>query len=95
MPQTLIGTLRGKTITLDTMASFGSGSAGAAVQRVKVTLEPLGRSKEAVPAGLRELVRRGKARQGEHNHPDLYPTFEPALEEGTARDLLDEERGER
>ena len=96
MPQTFTGTLRGKTITLDTMASFGSSPAGATAQRVKVTVEPVGRSaEEAIPASLHKLVSQGKARQGERNRPGLYPTFEPALTEGTALELLDEERGER
>jgi hypothetical protein len=44
---------------------------------------------------LVELARRGKARLGAANRPDLYPSLDPALAEGEAARLLDEERGER
>jgi hypothetical protein len=44
---------------------------------------------------LVELARRGKARLGAANRADLYPALAPALPEGEAARLLDEERGER
>ena len=45
-----------------------------------------------------ELVRRarsGKVRLGAPNRADLYPAMPRLLPSGTARRLLDEERGER
>jgi prevent-host-death family protein len=46
-------------------------------------------------SGVDELVRRGLARAGGRNRPDLYPAMPPALAEGEARRLLDLERGSR
>ncbi len=45
--------------------------------------------------GLRELFRRGTARQVARNDPTLYPRFAPALSRTTAQELLDQERGDR
>ena len=49
-------------------------------------------------AAYPELVRRarsGKVRLGAPNRADLYPRVSRSLPPGTARRLLDEERGER
>jgi antitoxin (DNA-binding transcriptional repressor) of toxin-antitoxin stability system len=53
------------------------------------------RTSDSEYPALVELARGGKARLGAENRPELYPALEPALTEGTALDLLDEERGER
>lgn len=45
--------------------------------------------------GLVRHARAGKARIGAPNRPDLYPPMKPFLPPGTARRLLDEERGDR
>jgi antitoxin (DNA-binding transcriptional repressor) of toxin-antitoxin stability system len=45
--------------------------------------------------GLVEHARRGNARLGAANRPDLYPSLDPVLPEGEAARLLEEERGER
>jgi len=37
----------------------------------------------------------GKARLGSANRPDLYPARKSVLRHGTARDLLEAERGDR
>jgi hypothetical protein len=59
-------------------------------------LRPPGRSLALTPyPALEELARAGKARLGAGNRSDLYPTLEPALGEGEAGMLLDQERGER
>ena len=50
--------------------------------------------KAAYP-GLARHARAGKARIGAPNRPDLYPPMKPFLPPGTAKRLLDEERGER
>lgn len=50
---------------------------------------------EAIAGGVDELVRRGLARPGGRNKPDLYPRMPPALPEGEAGRLLDLERGGR
>jgi len=50
---------------------------------------------EGLPPELQELVRCGRARCGRPNDPALYPQFEPALSEGTAQELLDDERRDR
>lgn len=44
---------------------------------------------------LVELARQGGVRLGSANRPDLYAALEPGLAEGSAVDLLDQERGER
>ena len=45
--------------------------------------------------GLVRHARAGKARIGGPNRRDLYPCQEPLLPPGSARRLLDEERGDR
>jgi len=45
--------------------------------------------------GLEALVRRGLARGGGENRPELYPALAPVLPEGEAWRLLDLERGDR
>ncbi|MCP3960658.1 MAG: type II toxin-antitoxin system prevent-host-death family antitoxin [bacterium] len=47
------------------------------------------------PSGLAELVRRGTARKIVRNDPERYRTYERALENTTARELLDWGRGDR
>ena len=44
---------------------------------------------------LLEAVRQGRARLGVGNRPELYPVLGPAMPEGAAARLLDEERGGR
>jgi hypothetical protein len=44
---------------------------------------------------LLEAVRKGQARVGRPNRPDLYPALGRVLPEGAAAELLDEERGAR
>jgi prevent-host-death family protein len=44
---------------------------------------------------LAELARRGLVRIGEPNHPRLYPRLSRLVPAGTAKRLLDAERGER
>jgi antitoxin (DNA-binding transcriptional repressor) of toxin-antitoxin stability system len=44
---------------------------------------------------LVEAVRRGRARLGIANRPDLYQPLPPAMPRGSAAKLLDEERGSR
>lgn len=44
---------------------------------------------------LLEVVRRGRARVGQPNRPDLYPALASVVPPGSAAKLLDEERGER
>ena len=58
------------------------------------------RQPSSVPAaaaypGLVRHARAGKARIGGPNRRDLYPPQEPFLPPGSARRLLDEERGDR
>ena len=51
---------------------------------------------ERIPAGLLELARRQKATLGIPNEPSLYGVGKQPLLRGiSARELLDEERGER
>ncbi len=50
---------------------------------------------EQAPHGLRELVRRGTAREIVRNDPSRYRTYEPALADTTARELLDWDRDDR
>jgi antitoxin (DNA-binding transcriptional repressor) of toxin-antitoxin stability system len=50
---------------------------------------------EDAPLGLRELVRRGTARELVRNDPSRYRTYERALPEATAQELLDWDRGDR
>ncbi|MEE9255476.1 MAG: type II toxin-antitoxin system prevent-host-death family antitoxin [Pseudomonadales bacterium] len=45
--------------------------------------------------GLVLRARAGKVRLGAPNRADLYPKVTPALSSGTAKRLLDQERGER
>ena len=49
----------------------------------------------ATPPGLRELVRRGTAREIVKNDPSRYRTYEPALKSTSSRELLDWDRGDR
>lgn len=52
-------------------------------------------SRLAVPyPQLSEAVRRGEARLGRPNRPDLYPALGRVMPAGTAARLLDQERGE-
>ena len=44
---------------------------------------------------LEEMARRGLVRLGAPNDPRLYPTLRRITPPGTAKRLLDEERGER
>ena len=48
-----------------------------------------------VPEGLRDLAESGSLRIGLPHDPALYLPVPPALAEGTAGRLLDEERGDR
>jgi len=50
---------------------------------------------EAPYPGLIERARDGRARLGQPNRPDLYPALERFAPEGTAKELLERERGER
>lgn len=50
---------------------------------------------EDAPLGLRELVRRGTARELVRNDPSRYRTYERVLSEATAQELLDWDRGDR
>jgi antitoxin (DNA-binding transcriptional repressor) of toxin-antitoxin stability system len=53
-------------------------------------------SRLAVPyPQLSEAVRRGEARLGRPNRPDLYPALGRVMAPGAAARLLDQERGER
>lgn len=56
--------------------------------------QPTPRADRPYPA-LAEAARQGRARIGLPNRADLYAALGPALPEGTAAKLLDEERGER
>lgn len=49
----------------------------------------------AAASGLDALVRRGLARAGGRNRPDLYPPMPSSVAAGEARRMLDLERGER
>ena len=44
---------------------------------------------------LAEAARQGRVRIGARNRPNLYPSLEPLLPEGSAEELLDWVRGER
>ena len=44
---------------------------------------------------LSEAIRRGRARLGRPNRPDLYPVLGRVMPAGAAAELLDQERGER
>ena len=44
---------------------------------------------------LEQMARHGLVRLGAPNHPGLYPTLPRLVPPGTAKRLLDEERGER
>jgi prevent-host-death family protein len=52
-------------------------------------------STERAARGLEALVRRGLARPGDRNDPDLYPRMPAVLPQGEAQRLLDLERGSR
>jgi len=62
--------------------------------RLSHSLRRLVRRSEPEP-GLEALVRKGLARPGDGNSPDLNPPMPPALPAGEARRLLDLERGDR
>ncbi|MGD2154977.1 MAG: type II toxin-antitoxin system prevent-host-death family antitoxin, partial [Gemmatimonadales bacterium] len=57
--------------------------------------QPGPRASDTRYPGLVELARQGGVRLGPANRPDLYPALEPGLTEGSAAELLDQERGER
>lgn len=48
-----------------------------------------------IPAGLADLAARGKVRLGGKNDPSLYRKLPRIAPRGTAKKLLDEDRGER
>jgi antitoxin (DNA-binding transcriptional repressor) of toxin-antitoxin stability system len=56
---------------------------------------PGSRAAEVPYPGLAEAARQGRVRIGARNRPDLYPSLEPLLPEGSAEELLDWVRGER
>jgi len=62
--------------------------------RLSHALRRLVRRSEREPE-LDALVRKGLARPGDRNSPDLYPPMPPVLPSGEARRLLDLERGDR
>lgn len=64
-----------------------SGEIMARVRRLEVP------NPDVPDPGLLELARRGMARLGEANRPDLYPAMPPVLEPGAVFELLDAERG--
>jgi antitoxin (DNA-binding transcriptional repressor) of toxin-antitoxin stability system len=62
--------------------------------QVVAELRPPGRRSMDIPyPALHELARQGRARLGDSNRADLYPTLEPAVPRGEVAKLLDEERG--
>lgn len=55
-----------------------------------------GRSWDDIPyPALQELARRGGARLGAPNRPDLYPALPRLVADGEVERLLESERGER
>jgi antitoxin (DNA-binding transcriptional repressor) of toxin-antitoxin stability system len=64
--------------------------------RVIAELRPPGAGAEpaGVPPGLLELLRQGRARLGLPNDPAAYPPSSLRLPDGTAQELIDEDRGE-
>lgn len=54
-----------------------------------------GRQAPSELAGLQDLIDRGIVSEGGPNDPALYPPAPVHLPPGTAKRLLDEERGER
>ncbi len=64
--------------------------------RVVAELRPPGQgAPEGVPPGLLELVRRGGARLGAPNAPELYPAMPRLAADGESLRWLTEDRGER
>jgi antitoxin (DNA-binding transcriptional repressor) of toxin-antitoxin stability system len=65
--------------------------------RVIAELRPPGAAAAppGVPPGLLELARQGRVRLGLPNHPAAYPPSPLRLPDGTAQQLIDEDRGER
>ena len=57
--------------------------------------QPSTASHTATYPELERRARAGKVRLGAPNRSDLYPSLPSSLPPGTARRLLDEERGER
>lgn len=57
--------------------------------------QPTNASHTAAYPELERRARAGKVRLGAPNRPDLYPSLSSSLPPGTARRLLDEQRGER
>ena len=51
------------------------------------------RTGREIPDGMRELAEQGLLTLAEVNDRSPYPVFEPIAPEGTAAQLLDEERG--
>jgi hypothetical protein len=45
--------------------------------------------------GVVRAIEEGRARMGSGNRPDLYPSLPPLLPPGSAKHLLDEDRGDR
>ena len=63
---------------------------------VVAEIRPPGRTlDDQLPAGVRDLMRRGVVRLGAPNRAGLYPRLGRAAPDGTAARLLDAERGER
>jgi antitoxin (DNA-binding transcriptional repressor) of toxin-antitoxin stability system len=64
--------------------------------RVIAELRPPGAPLEppGVPPGLLELVRQGRARLGAPHDPSLYVALPRLAPDGTAQQLIDEDRGE-
>lgn len=65
--------------------------------RVIAELRPPGAGTAApdVPPGLLDLVRQGRVRLGAPHDPSLYVALPRIAADGTAQELIDEDRGER
>lgn|SRR5512134_283398 len=65
--------------------------------RVIAELRPPGAGAAApdVPPGLLDLVRQGRVRLGAPHDPSLYVALPRIAADGTAQELIDEDRGER